>query len=114
MRTRTQRNWLTGKQETVEIETGVFHYGKHKEDQAVPTKGIPAITPTNPLVSTAIAVIPSQVKSMNKAVREAGITDVHYRKDGKAVFESNSGRNKEMIRRDKFDGDAGYSQHAGS
>ena len=114
MRTRTQRNWLTGKEETVEIETGVFHYGKQKEDQNKPVKTIPAITATNPLVSTALAVVPAQAASMNRKVREAGISDVRYRKDGKLEFSSNAGRNAELIRRERFDGDAGYSQHAGS
>lgn len=110
----TRRHWLTGELETVDVETGVFRYGRSTEDQNVPVKTIPAITPTNPLISTAISIIPSQVKSMNKAVRDAGVTGVHYRKDGKAVFESNAARNSELRRRDKFDGDAGYSQHAGS
>lgn len=114
MATRTQRHWLTGEEETVEIETGVFRYGKQSNLDNTPTKGIPAITATNPLVSTALAVVPSQVASMNKAVRDAGISDVHYRADGKLVFKSNAGRNAELRRRDKFDGDAGYSQHAGS
>lgn len=114
MTTRTQRHWLTGEEETVEIETGVFRYGKPSNLDNTPTKGIPAISATHPLVSTALAVVPAQSAAMNKSVQEAGISDVHYRADGKCVFESRAGRNAELKRRERFDGDAGYGDHAGS
>ena len=79
-----------------------------------PVKGIPAISALHPLVSTALAVIPAQAKAMTRAAHESGNTDVHYRADGKCVFESRSGRNKELLRRERFDVDAGYGDHAGS
>ncbi len=111
----TRRHWLSGELETVEVETGVFRYGGHKEDQNVKTKGIPAIRPDKPLVSTALGVIPAQAKDMTKAAHESGNTDGYYREsDGKCVFESRSGRNRELQRRNRYDGDAGYGDHCGS
>lgn len=105
------RNLFTGELEEREFETESGRVLLYKEDTgSMPTKTRGSAW-SRAWESQAAAIHPSQVAEFNAAAKKHG-TGAQYKPDGTLVCETRGARRKELIRRNLFDGDAGYGDPA--
>ena len=108
-----RRNIFTGEFEDVDVS-----FEDLRIEPSAPRRcGVPRTYQEHkPLESITLACHPRQAKEFNEIVKRQGrAASVHYREsDGMCEITSRQARAEECKARQKFDGDAGYGDWAGS